>query len=58
MSSQLFILQKQRNESGTIVKPDVSRISKKDPSTGLESIPIDPHGEMDKKAPQDCELKY
>ena len=59
MSSQLFILQKQRNESVTIIKLDVSHISNVDPSTGLESTPVDPHGEMDKKAtPHECELKY
>ena len=50
MSSQHFTLQKQKNESGTIIKPDVSRISNVDPSMGLESRAVDPHGEMDKKA--------
>ena len=50
MSSQHFTLQKQKNESGTIIKPDVSRISNVDPSMGLELRAVDPHGEMDKKA--------
>ena len=39
------------NDSITRIKLDVSRISNVDPSTGLESRPVDPHGEMDKKPP-------
>ena len=53
------MIQNQRNESGTIIKPDMSRISIVDPSMGSRIRAVDPHGEMDKKAsPQDCELKY